>query len=123
MSETTRTPAPRQRRKPARSLRLYGQAGDELRVLQIREGDKLSHFYVREIPAACARGFRLERYLSEQVADRPNSYDVLIAPRQSDDLCECPGHLRWGHRTVCRHRAALRALMAEGRLPAPPPAC
>jgi hypothetical protein len=30
--------------------------------------------------------------------------------------CGCPGHRRWGYRTTCKHRAAIAALAAAGRV-------
>jgi 3-hydroxy-3-methylglutaryl CoA synthase len=30
--------------------------------------------------------------------------------------CDCPGHKHYGHKTVCRHRAAVAKLIALGKL-------
>jgi hypothetical protein len=35
--------------------------------------------------------------------------------------CECLGHLRHGHRIVCKHIACTRALLQAGKLAASPP--
>jgi hypothetical protein len=43
-------------------------------------------------------------------------YDVLLENEQ-DGSCTCPGHTYHGY---CRHLDALRALLAEGKLPLPP---
>lgn len=43
-----------------------------------------------------------------------DAYDVLIADRPADDICDCRGHTRYGY---CKHVDALRALIADGRLP------
>ena len=49
------------------------------------------------------------------------TYDVHL-DAELGDSCTCKGHLRWGHRTVCKHIASVRELIARGELAGPPPA-
>jgi uncharacterized Zn finger protein len=44
-----------------------------------------------------------------------DTYSVLLENEQ-DSSCTCPGHMFHGY---CKHVDALRALLAEGRLPLP----
>lgn len=39
---------------------------------------------------------------------------VTLSP--DGNKCDCPGHRRWGHKTVCRHIGALLALRSRGRI-------
>ena len=32
------------------------------------------------------------------------------------DACTCPGHKHYGHKTICKHRAALTKLVALGKI-------
>ncbi len=57
--------------------------------------------------------------------DEPACYAVLIDLQPEDPdhprhQCECFGFLRWGHRTLCKHVAALLAIIRSGRLDAEP---
>jgi hypothetical protein len=45
---------------------------------------------------------------------RPDEDGRPYAINLVDGTCECVGHLRHGHRTVCRHLASLRALRERG---------
>jgi hypothetical protein len=71
----------------------------------------LTHFYVREIPADFGRGFRWEKFQHQG----GEIYHVNIGDESHPASCECLGHLHHGHRTVCRHVAGSRALIAEGK--------
>ena len=39
-----------------------------------------------------------------------------LGDKDSAPSCECKGHLQHGHKTVCRHLACVRALIAAGKL-------
>jgi predicted nucleic acid-binding Zn finger protein len=32
------------------------------------------------------------------------------------DSCDCLGHIRWGHKTVCKHVAGIKACLQAGRI-------
>jgi hypothetical protein len=107
MSTATKS---RPRGKPQRSLRL-GAPVNGVRALLLVVRGKRCGYYVSELPCGIGgRAFRLEPFASEMVegSDRPCSYDVRVAGR--DSSCECMGWLRWGH---CKHVDSL-ATLAEG---------
>jgi hypothetical protein len=85
---------------------------DDLTVLVIRQApprsaDVVDAYALGAIPADRGKGLALTK---------PDGtvYHVNLAGR--DSTCECLGHLRWSHRTVCKHVAALLALEAAGKL-------
>jgi hypothetical protein len=71
---------------------------------------KLTHFYVREIPADFGRAFEWAKFGCQG----GEMYHVNIGDKDHPASCECLGHLHHGHRTVCRHVAATRALIERG---------
>jgi hypothetical protein len=86
-------------------------------LLTVAKGQKVEKFgyYLSALPCDLGgRAFRLTK-VEHQIADGPDHYDVLIDG--ANHSCECLGHLRHGHKTVCKHAAALRALVAGGKLP------
>lgn len=52
------------------------------------------------------RAFRVVKVATQE------NYDIAIGPTGA--VCECLGHLRWGHKTPCKHVAALRVLITRG---------
>jgi hypothetical protein len=98
----TRTRKPRP--KPVRSARLYPGSPA---LLVLTQGKEAADYFVEDLGRPGC--FRLRKPLPETT-----TYDVDLGAGS----CECLGHLRHGHRTVCKHRAALAALAAAGRLPA-----
>jgi hypothetical protein len=110
VGNTTDAKTPRQRKKPECFVKLVRQG--ECLFMTIREvlskkREKIDAYDLLEIGADTGRGFRLTK------ADGA-VYHVNVGSKP--ETCECRGHLQWGHKTVCRHRAALRKLIAEGRL-------
>jgi hypothetical protein len=109
MSTITPT-APARQRKPriARTLRYFdGTPG----LLELTVGGVVQDYYLTEIAADWGRAFEVRKPLPEGTV-----YHVHL-DADMGDTCDCPGHLRWGHRTVCKHLSAVRALLAQGRLP------
>jgi hypothetical protein len=84
-------------------------SADESGVLIISVGKETFAYFVDAIPADYGRAFCLSKFTGE-------SYDVNLGDAQHPPSCECKGHLRWGHRTVCKHLAGLKALVEAGRL-------
>lgn len=118
MTESTTT-APRVNRKPrprpARKCRVEDCLG--LKVLVITEtlGPKVTetNYHLGELPADFGRAFELRKF----VAAGGEVYHVNLGGGPGNaDACECLGHLRHGRRTVCKHVAAVKALLAAGRL-------
>src|SRR5262245_431437 len=117
MSNATATPAPRQRKKPARFCKLlrYGAAV----VLRIREvlsptRERLDTYTLEGIPADYGRGLLLHK---------PDGTSYAVNLSGTDSTCECKGFDRWGwHKgpdgelTACKHVCALLALQRAGRL-------
>jgi len=103
----TRKPA----RKPVRTVRLF-RYGDKA-VLVINQQfspsrGQLDTYALESIPSEMGgRGFLLTK-------EDGSSYCVSLSG--ADSTCECKGHLQHGHRTVCKHLAALTALAAAGKL-------
>jgi hypothetical protein len=124
MTSLTKT---RSRVKPERSCRL-GNPVNGVRPLLITTGTgpkaKNFGYYLTAIPTDLGRGFHLEKLPHQVEDDGPDSYDVLIDPRDvrlppgqpGHSTCECMGHLRWRHQTVCKHIASLLVLIKEGQL-------
>jgi hypothetical protein len=84
-------------------------------VVEIEECGKhdsvINDYYVHEFPVDFGRGFRWEKFCS----GGKDVYHVNVGDDTHPASCECKGHLHHGHRTVCKHIAATRALIAEGK--------
>jgi hypothetical protein len=90
-------------------------------LIVVGAGDKAQRYGYYVEPLACDFGlaFRFTK-LAHQVEEGHDSYyDVLLDPRGHHE-CFCLGHLRHGHRTVCKHVAVAAALVEAGRLPGKP---
>jgi hypothetical protein len=112
MERTTSSPA-RQRKprpKPERTVRLAVEpTAEKSGVFIITVGKETFPCFVDEISADYGRAFCLSKFDG-------TSYDVNLGDEQHPQSCECKGHLRWGHRTVCKYLAGLKALVEAGRL-------
>src|SRR5437016_1948553 len=93
----------RPRVKPIRTATVTSANEGGGRVLTIRVGRKVSDYYLK--PIATDQGAAYE--LSKLQGDG-ETYHVGLSPE--GNTCECLGHLQHGHRTVCKHVAALVAL-------------
>lgn len=120
MSQTTATAAPRQPQQ-SRTVRLQTSVhGHKVMTVTEVTGKKTltTAYHLEEVDAGMGRrGFRLskvERSTGTDKSPEADSYHVLTAPEGS--ACECKGHLRHGHKTVCKHVASLVALEAAGKL-------
>lgn len=86
-------------------------------TLHINDGGSEKGYYVdRFHDAEGGIGFCLTKIVPPTKPDEPRDYDVLLRDDGTADSCECLGHLRHGHRTVCRHIAAFRCLRERGDL-------
>jgi hypothetical protein len=94
------------------------------RALLITEGDgekaKRCGYYLTPVPCDGGVAYHFEKFSTDEGGDaEARDYDVYLSAH-GNHSCECKGHLRWGHKTRCRHVAALLALIAQGKLPAIP---
>jgi hypothetical protein len=103
MSETTATRAPRQRKKPARFCKVVRDENG-VRTLTLRVGKQTDAYDLCEITTDYGRGIQLTK------ADG-TVYAVCLDGLAS--CCDCKGFSRHSH---CKHRDALAALEAAGRL-------
>src|SRR5258708_7939964 len=112
MSETTAVRKPRQRKKQKdRTARVLMTLSDGALLVEVTDGELLSHYYVTSLPGDFGRAFRWEKFACQG----GEVYAVNVGDRDNPASCECKGHLRWGHRTVCRHVACSRALIKAGK--------
>lgn len=76
-----------------------------LGTLHIVDGDRETGYFVDQL----AEGV----WLFTKIIGREER-KVVLAP--TGNTCTCPGFRRWGHKTVCRHVAAILALRERGRI-------
>ena len=106
------------RSKPARFARILATFPNGTRLVEIEERGprsllKLTHYYVSPLPAEFGKAFRWAKFAHQGGEVR----DVNIGDgAEHPASCECLGHERWSHRTVCRHIACTRKLLDEGKL-------
>jgi hypothetical protein len=106
-------------------LRLGEPAGGEgCRALLLTVGKEKFGYYLEQLRADFGRGFRLVKFSHQVEEGEPGHYDILIDPRDlklpldrpGRSTCDCKGHLTHGHKTACKHLAAIRKLLSEGSL-------
>ncbi len=99
--------------KPARSLSWNAEG----KFFLIQQGGKTSGYWLKELThdlGPAARCFSVTKFAADRTAGDQPYYDVVISPAGDD--CDCRGHLRYGWKTACRHVAAVRCLIAKGKL-------
>jgi hypothetical protein len=113
-SLTTRRP----RVKASRSAQLGAPVtGHYPLLITVTKGARVerSGYYVQPLDSPMGgRAFRVHKLPHQVEEGRPDHYDVHLAGAHS--TCECLGHLRHGHRTVCKHVACLQALVSRNRI-------
>jgi hypothetical protein len=81
------------------------------RVLRLQSGKDVPTYYrLTALAADFGTAFRLEKLVGGTEV-----YDVNLLP-VGRSTCECLGHLRHGHKTVCKHIASLSRLQQLGKL-------
>jgi hypothetical protein len=101
--------------KPSRTLRVL--APGLVHVNETRGKRSVSDLYrVTPIDADFGDGFEVAKVLAADMTgvDYAEPYHVNLSGATS--TCECKGHLRHGHKTVCRHIALIRVLKNAGKL-------
>jgi hypothetical protein len=96
----------RPRVKPDRRCHLSAGEDGARRILTLFVGREAFLYFLAAIACDYGRGFELEKFEGGEV------YHVHF-DKGLGDSCTCLGFLRHGH---CKHRDALAALQAAGRL-------
>src|SRR4051794_9275357 len=85
------------RKKKDRTARVLLSLAAGGLLVEIADGELLPHFYVPPPPADFGRAFRWAKFECQG----GEVYAVNVGDADHPASCECMGHLRWGHRTVC----------------------
>jgi hypothetical protein len=113
-------PARKSRPKPRRFARLCvpmnGAGANGVILIREIKGKRnpvetQDRYFLSRVPADFGEAFFLEKIGAEAGEGR---YHVNLSA--DGNSCESRGHLRWGHKTPCRHVGALLALKARGKL-------
>jgi hypothetical protein len=81
-------------------------------VVRITVGtEPFEDYFVGPIKADFGRGFKVEK-IGWEVPEDEREYHVNVGGGHNNgNLCDCKGHLRWGH---CKHEAGLATLVRRG---------
>src|ERR1700722_19026608 len=98
--------------KPIRTVRLLAPG-----LIRVAEGKAIDLYTVTPVAADWGKGFCVAKivHADEIGVDTEDPYFVHLDD-QTGHSCECKGHLHNGHKTRCRHVAAILALRAKGLL-------
>jgi hypothetical protein len=103
-------------RKKDRSLRVLSVLRDGTLVVKVEEKGPRSchttHYFVSRLPADFGKALRWEKF----AADGGEVYEANVGSDTESAICGCLGHLKNGHKTVCKHVAGSRALLSSGWL-------
>jgi hypothetical protein len=115
----------KERKKPPRFLSLLvkpdGQSPGVLRIVEGAKKLKVSLYRLTVIPAGDAAegppAFNLQKFSDADPTGTLKDYDVLLPDADGKSgSCECDGHLAHGHKTRCKHIAALLKLLELRKL-------
>lgn len=104
---TTTTKTRTKKAVPADTCNTFLTAG--VRYLRIVKDGKTYLYHLASLDSDWGTAFRLT-----ELAEESDVYDVMLDGPEGT-TCECLGFLRW--RKPCKHLKALRALVADGRIP------
>ena len=96
--------------KPIRTATVTSANDSGGRVLTLRVGRQVNDYYLKPVPCEDGMGYEVSKLQGEG-----ETYHVLLA-NDGNHTCECLGHLHHGHKTRCKHVAALLALHSAGRI-------
>jgi hypothetical protein len=108
MEKTTCKAARVKAPEPQRYARYWMPRDAARGILRIVKGAKVDLYWVGEIDCDFGRGFAVEKWAGVEV------YHVHLDA--TGDSCDCLGHIRWGHKTVCKHVAGIKACIQAGRI-------
>ena len=102
--------------KPSRFLRVIGEPVAGRLMVEVEDRrpttSKYTHYFVSELTADYGRAFAFEKFGTEG----GERYALNLGDGETPASCECLGHLRWNHRTECRHIACARKLIDLGKV-------
>ena len=98
----------------------HGVAKWVLQVDVCERGFWRTTFYDLIVLPAPAWGTSAWRLVKAEAASERAVYDVLLSDKEAEETCSCPWGSHKPNAAPCVHRASLRALIAKGKLPAPP---
>lgn len=103
--------ATRQARKVNRTVNLHWPITSCVPgLMTITEGARKDEYDVLSIGSDFGTAFEVTKHGGE-------TYHVCLNwDGAGNSTCDCKGHMQWGHKTVCRHVAALTALKNAGKL-------
>jgi hypothetical protein len=110
------TTATRTRKPEPRSAHL--QTIGTTRVLWLTVGKLTTAYRLEALPSDFGRAYRLAK--ADQGDGAPEVYDCCLL-EGGRSTCECLGFLHHGHKTTCKHIAALFQLQKRGLLDARKP--
>jgi hypothetical protein len=85
----------------------------------LRIAEKVTDYFCRRIESEIGGiAFELTKVEPREGEGEETVYHVLLDAASGKHSCDCKGHLRWGHRTLCKHIASLLTLLG---LPLPTP--
>jgi hypothetical protein len=95
-------------KKAARTLHYNRKAG----ALFLTIGKQEFGYWLDRLPCEIEgeAAFRLTKFVATRKPGQPDAYDVRLDCRKAAGSCECMGHLKHGHKTPCKHLAALFVL-------------
>jgi hypothetical protein len=103
------------RKSEVRSMRLTTIGNAD--VLWLTVGKLTTAYRLTRLPSDHGTAYRLEK--ADHGNGTPETYDVCLMDG-GRSTCECKGHLQHGHKTVCKHIAALALLTKQGKLQSTP---
>ena len=106
MTTTTKT------RKPQTRTANVQHTADST-ILWLTIGHDTTAYKLTELASDFGTAYRLHK--ADKGDGQSEQYDVCLQ-EGGRSTCECKGHLRWGHRTVCKHVAALFQLRKQGKI-------
>jgi hypothetical protein len=83
-------------------------------ILWLTVGHDTTAYKLTRLDADFGTAYRLLR-ADQGDGQGSEQYDVNLQDF-GRSTCECKGHLRWGHKTVCKHIACLFQLQKQGRI-------
>lgn len=98
------------RKKQPRTIRWMARLENDAGVVRITEGEKVDLYYFTPMPSDFGKAYRWEK-VDRETGKIVQCYDVNTGGDGHPATCECAGHLRWSHKTMCRHLAAIPVLL------------